>query len=192
MYIWTSVTSGTSVPSGIYEVAIGWFPQFPNLIIVIIIVGEPQQFFYGIFWHHFVWHFSMHVFVISHIPAHDANSLKSFLHIFKRRTPKAPKKCTFLQMRPRDELLLGIFYQGKFHGLSKNQVPILLMDIDPSGSRGWYSGVFWGIKKFDTFTHCTASPPSQKEDLIQTHRFKGVVSQILSLSLKWGKLKKTF
>ena len=53
-----------------YEVAISWFPQLPNLIIMII---EPQQLFDGI-----VFDISIHAFVVSHIPAHNAKNLKSF------------------------------------------------------------------------------------------------------------------
>ena len=52
----------------LYEVSISWFPQLPNLILMIV---EPQQLFDGI-----VVDISIHAFVVSHIPAHDAKNLK--------------------------------------------------------------------------------------------------------------------
>ena len=53
-----------------YEVAISWFPQLPNLIFIVI---ESQEMFYGI-----VFDISIHAFVVSHIPTHNANNLKQF------------------------------------------------------------------------------------------------------------------
>ena len=50
------------------EVSISWFPQLPNLILMVV---ESQQLFYGI-----VIDISIHAFVVSHIPAHDAKNLK--------------------------------------------------------------------------------------------------------------------